>query len=229
MVTYVTEYFTKDESGTSLFLAEASKQIKNLPEKDKKRSIKNVFLTHRQMGLSEALMKILPEMRFKDSNIGSEFVPLGKKEDLSRYLMRADPDFDYMDKELIEIEGKEGLYYEKPNWLDKYLRRDMTEWDELCYPQYIKMFDPCRSNGKSETEEVECVDFEEDDNKDMKTEALDLSNFENNEIKYGQEVKFHYVITETGGIGKALPNIMKLKSPYPGEPNFLKKETTQNL
>ena len=41
VVTYVTEYFTKDESGTSQFLAEASKQIKNLPEKDQKKSIKN--------------------------------------------------------------------------------------------------------------------------------------------------------------------------------------------
>ena len=73
------------------------------------------------MGLSEAFMKIFPDMRLKDSNIGSDFVPLGKKEDISRYLMRADPEVDYMDKGLIEIEGKEGLYYEKPNWLDKYL------------------------------------------------------------------------------------------------------------
>ena len=58
VVTYVTEYFTKDESGTTKFLAEASKQIKALPIKDQKRCIKNVFLTHRQMGLSEAYMKI---------------------------------------------------------------------------------------------------------------------------------------------------------------------------
>ena len=40
VVTYVTEYFTKDESGTSSFLADASKQIKNLPIKDQQRCIK---------------------------------------------------------------------------------------------------------------------------------------------------------------------------------------------
>ena len=79
VVTYITEYFTKDESGTSAFLAEASKQIKALPIKDQRRCIKNVFLTHRQMGLSEAFMKIFPEIRLKDSNIGTVFVPLGKK------------------------------------------------------------------------------------------------------------------------------------------------------
>ena len=110
VVTYVTEYFTKDESGTSSFLAEASKQIKNLPVKDQQRCIKNVFLTHRQMGLSEAFMKIFPEIRLKDSNISSVFVPLGKKEDVSRYLMRADPDQDYGNIELFEITGREGLY-----------------------------------------------------------------------------------------------------------------------
>ena len=79
VLTYVTEYFTKDESGTSSFLAEASKQIKKLPVKEQKRCIKNVFLTHRQMGLSEAFMKIFPDIRLKDSNISSVFVPLGKQ------------------------------------------------------------------------------------------------------------------------------------------------------
>ena len=48
-------------------------------------------------------------------NIGTFFVSLGKKEDISRYLMRADPELNYFDKELFEIEDREGLYYEKPN------------------------------------------------------------------------------------------------------------------
>ena len=76
VITYVTEYFTIDESGTKGFLAEASKQIKALPIKDQQRCMKHVFLTHRQMGISEAFMKILPEMTLKNSNIGTEFVGL---------------------------------------------------------------------------------------------------------------------------------------------------------
>ena len=55
------------------------------------------------MGLSEAFMKIFPEIRLKDSNIGTVFVPLGKKEDISRYLLRADTELDYYDKESIKI------------------------------------------------------------------------------------------------------------------------------
>ena len=62
------------------------------------------------MGLSEAFMKIFPDIKLKDSNISSVFVPLGKKEDISRYLLRADPELDYYDKELFEIDGREGLY-----------------------------------------------------------------------------------------------------------------------
>ena len=59
VITYVTEYFTKDESGTSKFLADASKQISTLPIKDKKRCMKNVFLTHRQMGLFESYVNLM--------------------------------------------------------------------------------------------------------------------------------------------------------------------------
>ena len=36
-------------------------------------------------------------------------------------------------------------------------------------------------------------------------------------------MKFHYIITETGGIGDALPDIIKLTNSYPGEPKFLRK------
>ena len=234
VITYITEYFTKDESGTSKFLAEASKQIQALPIKDQKRCIKNVFLTHRQMGLSEAFMKIFPDIKLKDSNISSVFVPLGKKEDISRYLLRADPELDYYDKELFEIDGREGLYYEKPNWVDKYLRRDMSEWDELCLPQYIKMFDP---TNKKEAEIDEAHAEETNDGRENhdgiedaddeihadEGDALTSTKFDKDKVKYGQEVKFHYLIKETGEMGKPLPNLMKLENAYPGEPKFLRK------
>ena len=247
VVTYITEYFTKDESGTSKFLAEASKQIQALPIKDQRRCIKNVFLTHRQMGLSEAYMKIFPDIKLKDSNITSVFVPLGRKEDISRYLLRADPELDYHDKELFEIFDREGLYYEKPNWIEKYLRRDMSEWNELCLPQYIKMYDPTNkgekededgrvdeeTNGKQENENKTSYvedEVEEDYNNEEpdicmgpEGDAVAASRFEKDKAKYGQEVKFHYLITETGEIGKALPNVMKLENAYPGEPKFLRK------
>ena len=69
---------------------------------DQKRCLKNTFLTNRQMGITEAFMKILPEMRFKVSIIGSEFLPLGKREDMSRLVVRDDEEFS-SNNDLFEI------------------------------------------------------------------------------------------------------------------------------
>merc|ERR1711954_556031 len=103
-------------------------------------------------------------MRLKDSNISTVFVPLGKKGEISRYLLRADSELEHFDKELFEVDGREGLYYEKPNWVDKYLRRDLSEWNEMCFPQYVKMFDPIHKNEakdqddeKVESDEEACI------------------------------------------------------------------------
>ena len=72
-------------------------------------------------------MKLLPENRFKDSSIGTEFVPHGKREDMSRFVVRADKldkeDTTAFNKILFKIPEREGLYYEKPNLLEKYFRR----------------------------------------------------------------------------------------------------------
>ena len=46
---------------------------------------------------------------------------------------------------------------------------------------------------------------------------------EKDKAKYGHEVKFHYLITESGDFGKPLPELMQIKNPYPGEPRFLRK------
>ena len=72
--------------------------------------------------LHQSVQTILPEMKFKDSNIGTEFLALGKKEDMSRFVIRADEEFEY-NTALFEIPEREGLYYEKPNFVDKYFRR----------------------------------------------------------------------------------------------------------
>ena len=70
-------------------LKKAAKQCSEMGANEQKRCLKSVFLTHRQMGICEAFMKILPEIRFKDSSIGTDFLVLGRREEMSRYLVRA--------------------------------------------------------------------------------------------------------------------------------------------
>ena len=158
VITYITEYFTKDESGTSNLLKKAAKVTSEMNDTQQKRHLKNVFLANRQMGISEAFMKLLPENRLKDSSIGTEFMSHGKIEDMSRFVVRADGknygDNNSFSKQLFEIPGREGLYYEKPNWLDKYLRSG-NDKNEMCPVQYVKMYD-------AESKGEKCSDISKD-------------------------------------------------------------------
>ena len=81
------------------------------------------------------------------------------------------------------------------------------------------MYDPTSQNRK-ENEDYENKDIEESDDNGSE---IDNEKFERDKARYRSEVKFHYLITETGEIGKALPNFMELQNAYPGEPRLLRK------
>ena len=105
------------------------------------------------MGISEAYIKLLPEFRLKDSSIETNFLPHGKREDISRFVVRADvPDngeerTTAYNKVLFNIPGRERLYYEKPNWIDKCFRKGKS-LEPLCPSQLVKMYDPSTKGGK---------------------------------------------------------------------------------
>ena len=123
------------------------------------------------MGQFEAFMKIFPNMHMKDSNIKVEYIPLGKPEDISRYLVRANEDFVYPNKELFNVEGREGLYYVKPNIIEKYVRRG-DNLKDICLAQFAKMYDSARSVKKS-TENNDSESDEELTVKRSTTEQLE--------------------------------------------------------
>ena len=68
--TYITDYYTKDESGTTKFLIEAAKECRGKEISEQLRYMTNTFLTHRQMGESEAQYRMLPHLHLSESNIG---------------------------------------------------------------------------------------------------------------------------------------------------------------
>ena len=227
VITYITEYYCKDDTGTTTFLLEAAKNSKNLPQEKQRRLLKDVFLTHREMGIFEAYMKIFPNMQMKNSNIGVEFVPLGKPEDVSRYLVRANEEFIYPNKELFEVEGREGLYYEKPNTVEKYLRRS-NDVQDLCLAQFVKMYDSVKSLKDSDHENEEELIDNTDENLPENNQSSDVEhyNYEENVKLYGSEAKLHVLILPDGELGKPLPASIKLKDPIPNEPPFMKKRGT---
>ena len=175
------------------------------------------------MGLFEAFMKIFPEMKMKDGNIGVEYVPLGKPDEISRYLVRVDEEKNYADKEIFPIKDREGLYYEKPNVVDKYMRRG-EELKEICLAQFVKMYDAATSVVKADNN-IESDEEIEDNNEEGNSEEQGDEK-DKLKIKYGSEAKFHSLIKYNGTPGKPLPPQIKLINPLPNEPIFMKKRNS---
>ena len=75
VITYITDYFTKDDTGTMEILVDSLKNSEFTDLKDKMALLMNTFITHRQMGEAEAVYKIFPDFHFKESNISTVYLP----------------------------------------------------------------------------------------------------------------------------------------------------------
>ena len=74
VVTYVCDYWSKDETGMTEFLKEALKEAKSLGHKEKLSHLKRTYMSKRQIGKSEAIYRALPSLHLQDSNIACTFV-----------------------------------------------------------------------------------------------------------------------------------------------------------
>ena len=83
VITYVTDYYAKDDTGTMELIKATLAQTDNKDLKERMKIIANTFLTHRQMGEAEAIYRLLPSMLLKKSNVACQWVSLGIKEERS--------------------------------------------------------------------------------------------------------------------------------------------------
>ena len=88
IVTYITDYYTKDESGTLKPVLEKLKACQSDSLKQTMRSLVNTFLTHRQVSEMEAYYRIFPELHLCSSNIGTIFIDAGFPEDRRVFFSR---------------------------------------------------------------------------------------------------------------------------------------------
>ena len=224
VITYISDYFTKDDSGTLKHIKEA---LKNSDDdlKTKLRLVVNTFLTHRQIGESEAYYRILPSLQMKSSNTECKFLPTGFKKDISVRLERLDEEKAKFVQGAIKIDGRDGLYFEKPTLLDKFERRDCEDnkdINELSYTQFGKRYIASRTGPKKSQEKDNTANNAEGEDEE--------ENFES-EINEGESNQFEKNISEeliTKHSGKAghvkleLPKFIKLTNVKPGEPAYMK-------
>ena len=119
-ITYVTDYYSKDSTGLTDVLKATVKQLSE--EKDMQQKcykLADMFMTHRQVGMVEAIYKLLAHMKMTYSSIATIFVPTEPKGHCRQFLQRQDPD----SKEGFKVDNKEGLFLEKPDLISKYERR----------------------------------------------------------------------------------------------------------
>ena len=80
IVTYITEYYSNDETGTVEVLKQVFESNLEDTTKEKMKKIANTFLSHRQIGEAEAFFKLLPDLLLKNSNVRCQWLSLERKE-----------------------------------------------------------------------------------------------------------------------------------------------------
>ena len=150
VITYITDYYMKDETGVVKDIKEALSQDDSGDLKAKLNLVKNTFLTHRQVGESELYYKMFKTLHLADSNVTCEYVPTGFPKDRSRFMQQVDAADGYKTENMEYIEGREGkLYVEKSGMLDKYQRIHFALKRKLSYSQFVKRYKPARGEPKN--------------------------------------------------------------------------------
>ena len=88
VVTYVTDYFSKDDTGLTQVLQKALKESKHTNDFDRLNYLKKVFFTHRQVCVSEAAYRLVSGLSLKGSNVKCTFLQSGFPENRTTFLRR---------------------------------------------------------------------------------------------------------------------------------------------
>ena len=217
VITYITDYFTKDSTGLTDVLKAGMKQLgKDDDMKQKCNAMADLFMSNRQIGEAEAYYKLLAHMNLTYSSVATVYAPTEPKRERRHFLKRQDPE----EGKGFKVKDKEGLFLEKPDLVSKYERRKLlgpeedtmgdATLDGMCYCQWVKMYE-ARSGKRNEEGEFE--------------EAVEDANPEEGEL--AEEDDFNFVVSGEEGNQerKRLPQAVTLHDPRPGEPVILQKRT----
>ena len=165
VITYITDYYSKDESGTTPHLVEAVKAFKGESNKEKMRVLAQTFLTHRQMGKFEAYYRILPHLRLTESNVSCLFVSTGFPEKRSQFLKKVNDDGPTMEEDVPNVDEDEpqvdedGIeppmekqlnFIKVPNNKNKYVLQQSihdkysirpNELEAMCFAQFCMLYE----------------------------------------------------------------------------------------
>ena len=88
ILTYITDYYSKDDTGTMNVLRQVAKQCRSENLTEQMKCLAHAFLSHRQIGECEAVYRILPNLHLTESNIKCIFLANGFPDTRSRFLSK---------------------------------------------------------------------------------------------------------------------------------------------
>ena len=109
VLVYVADYAFKRDDGMMKALLQALKDEKNNPVMARMRTLKKVFLTHRQMGMAEIYYRLFPSFHLTDSNIGCTFVHTGLEKHTFLMAVSDEEAVKANQGRVVKIDGREGI------------------------------------------------------------------------------------------------------------------------
>lgn len=191
VVTYVSDYFTKDDSGLTQVLQKAVNESKYTNDFDRLNYLKQVFFTHRQVCVCEAAYRLISGLNLKGANIKCIFVQTGFPENRTTFLKRIsdedDEDGDESSEELdgdeevmytksksthntVTMPGREGKFFMTQSVHQKYENRPKL-LENMCLAQFSTHYEPLRGQLPKKTIIIDNVSTEVSNQKVFQTEV----------------------------------------------------------
>ena len=193
IITYITDYYTKTESGVTKAINAAMKASKERGDDmtATMRHLAHTFLKSREMGESEAYYRIFPHLHLSQSNIKCIFVNTGFPENRSTMVMPVkekstiptkcdeDPDDELgemAEEDYIQIAGSDKSFKRVTQIHDKYANRPKS-LDCLCLAQFAISYDMMtKAEGKKKDYEEDGSSKEKSMREDMKIVSYNPNN-----------------------------------------------------
>jgi hypothetical protein len=144
IITYITDYYCKDDTGVIKVLVNTLKASDCEDLKAKMKLLMNTWIKHRQMGEAEAVFRLIREFRFRDSDSTCVFVQTSRRSERSKILknVTGKPEFKYFPK--ITVANQDGNeYVENYDINSKYDRRPKEELpclEDISFSQVARMY-----------------------------------------------------------------------------------------
>ena len=174
VITYVTEYYMKDETKTMEAIKEVLKNNPDKSTRERMKAIADTFMRSRQIGESEGFYKLLPDLLLKNSNITCVWLSLESPAERVKRMRKAGDEVTEENHVFKKIDGAEGLWSEQSDLMTKWLRRanieddreEGSEWadvKDLSLAQFAKMYTSSKSGEDKQRDGTEGHNIQHDD------------------------------------------------------------------